>query len=162
MAAPQSLCRAAALSLLALAASAAHADRLQVAGAPRSWQAECASCHVAYPPGLLSAANWTRVMKGLNQHYGTDAALTEAEVKEIAAFLTAQASTRERHASTTHPPRITTTEWFVRKHRDLPRAVWADARVKTAAHCAACHTQAESGRYGEREIRVPGYEGRSW
>lgn len=162
MAALQTLHRAAALGLLALAAGAACADRLQVAGAPKSWQAECASCHAPYPPGLLQASDWRRVMAGLSSHYGADAALGEAEVKEITAFLSAHASTRERHASSANPPRITTTEWFQRKHRELPRAAWTDARVKTAANCAACHPQADSGSYSEREIRVPGFEGRSW
>ncbi|MGZ8268326.1 MAG: diheme cytochrome c, partial [Burkholderiales bacterium] len=37
------------------------------------WKAECSSCHVAYPPKLLSAQTWRRLMGGLDKHFGTDA-----------------------------------------------------------------------------------------
>jgi hypothetical protein len=37
-------------------------------------------------------------------------------------------------------PRLTTTPWFQRKHREVPRADWTHAKVKSLANCAACHT----------------------
>ena len=39
------------------------------------WQQECASCHMAFPPGLLPAASWKKMMSGLDQHFGADASI---------------------------------------------------------------------------------------
>jgi nitrate/TMAO reductase-like tetraheme cytochrome c subunit len=145
------------------ACGVALADDMRVpAAAPKAWRAECASCHVAYPPGLLVASDWQRLMAGLDKHFGTDAALTASEVKEITAFLVANAATRSRNEAGGNAPRITQTEWFQSKHRDVPAAAWKDGRIKTASNCMACHTRADADSYSEREIRVPGLEGRRW
>ena len=39
------------------------------------WQQECASCHMAFPPGLLPAASWKKMRSGLDQHFGADASI---------------------------------------------------------------------------------------
>jgi Dihaem cytochrome c len=149
--------------LSAVLAGPALADDMRVpAGASKAWRAECAGCHVAYPPGLLVATDWQRLMAGLGNHFGTDAALTASEVKEITVFLVANAATRFRNEAGGNAPRITQTEWFQRKHRDVPAAAWKDVRVKTASNCMACHTRADADGYSERDIRVPGLEGRRW
>ena len=46
---------------------------------------ECAACHMAYPPGLLPAASWHRIMGRLERHFGSEASLDEASVREIGA-----------------------------------------------------------------------------
>jgi len=51
-------------------------------------------------------------------------------------------------------------DWFQREHRKVSAADWKDAKVKTPANCAACHTQAAEGSYREREIVMP--DGRRW
>jgi hypothetical protein len=38
----------------------------------------------------------------------------------------------------------------------VPASIWKDPRVKSPANCGACHRGAEQGRYGERELEVPG------
>ena len=50
---------------------------------PKAYVQECASCHVAYPPGMLPAASWARLMSGLGQHFGTDASFDPQEVKRL-------------------------------------------------------------------------------
>lgn len=119
------------------------------------WRQECASCHVAYAPGLLPAESWRKVMAGLDKHFGTDASLTPQENKEITDFLVSNAS--NRWSAPTAPLRITEGGWFKRKHdsHEVPPSLWKDARVKSAANCGACHTQAESGDFSERNIRMP-------
>jgi hypothetical protein len=42
------------------------------------FRAECGSCHLAYPPGLLPAASWQRIMIRLEGHFGDDASLDPA------------------------------------------------------------------------------------
>ncbi len=141
----------------------ADSDKLFITGAPKSWRTECASCHTAYPPALLAANDWKRVMLSLNKHYGSDASVTPQEVQEISQFLVANASTKgSQHVSPVDPPRMTKTAWFERKHRKVPLAAWSDTRIKSAANCVACHTQAAKDSFSENDISVPGYPGKHW
>jgi|WetSurMetagenome_2_1015567.scaffolds.fasta_scaffold06701_9 hypothetical protein len=119
------------------------------------WQAECGACHVAFPPRLLPAESWHAVMSGLDKHFGSDASLDPAVAREIGAFLEKNAG-REKYKATGKPLlRITETRWFQREHDEVPARAWSNPKVKSAANCAACHTQAESGNYSERNIRIP-------
>jgi nitrate/TMAO reductase-like tetraheme cytochrome c subunit len=134
-----------------------------LSGAPKSFKSECASCHLAYPPSLLVAKDWQKIMATLGKHYGTDASMGEAEIREISQFLSANASNRpERHTAPQDPPRMTQTPWFERKHRKIPDKVWADVRVKSASNCMACHKGADNNNYSERDISVPRYPGKHW
>jgi hypothetical protein len=119
-----------------------------------AYQQECSGCHVAFPPGLLPAASWQRLMDTLPRHFGSDASLEPAQRLSIGAYLQAHAGSGRRAAE---PPqdRITLGPWFLREHREVAPDVWARAAVKRASNCGACHTQAEAGRYGERDILIP-------
>jgi hypothetical protein len=143
------------LILVTLAALPALADNVGLpTGMPAAYKNECGGCHTAFPPGLLSAANWRRTMNGLDKHFGTDASLDAKTAGEISAWL--ERNGGRRSVSSDNEPRITTTAWFVRKHDEVPARIWKDNRVKTAVNCAACHPGADKGRYGERELNVPG------
>lgn len=139
----------------AVAALPAWAERHGLpAGMPAAYKTECGSCHTPFPPGLMSAGNWKATMAGLDNHFGTDASLDAKTAGEIGAWLDKNAS--QRMQATDQPPRLTTTAWFKREHREVPAKAWQDNRVKSAANCAACHKGADQGRYGEREIDIPG------
>lgn len=141
--------------LAALAfASAVHAGERRYSATNPAWKAECASCHVAYPPQLMSAEAWRRTMAGLERHFGTDASVDAAAKAEIERFLIANASQR-RGAAPGEPPRITDTPWFVREHRKVPATAWRDAALKSRSNCAACHTRADQGDFSERSLRLP-------
>lgn len=120
-----------------------------------AWQAECGSCHVAFPPRMLPAASWRAMMAGLDKHFGTDASLEAPLALEIGAFLEKNAGTRKQEPTAKPLLRISETRWFVREHDEVPQRVWKNPLVKSPANCAACHTQAESGDYRERNIRMP-------
>lgn len=119
------------------------------------WQAECASCHIAYAPGLLPAESWRKVMASLETHFDSDASLTPAENKEITAFLTSNAS--NRWSASSAPLRITETAWFKAKHdpREITPAVWKRASVKSPANCQACHVDAAKADFNEHRIKIP-------
>jgi len=119
------------------------------------WQTECGSCHVAFPPRLLSAESWQAVMSGLDKHFGSDASLDAPSAREIGAFLDKNAGSNRYATSGKLILRITETRWFVREHDEVSDRTWKNPKVKSAANCAACHTEAESGNYGERGIRIP-------
>lgn len=135
----------------------AHADGpLMPHTVPPSYPQECGACHTAYPPGMLPAASWRRIMDGLADHYGGDASLTPTEAAPIAAWLQQHAGTWRR-VSRDAPlqDRITRSEGFLRKHRKIDAAVWALPSVRSPAQCSACHTRAEEGRFSEHELRPP-------
>ena len=145
--------------LLALAscmvlASALADSRPSVPLLPQ-YKQECAACHMAFPPGALPAASWQRIMSNLPKHYGTDASLDAATVRELSAWLKTHAGTWKRVDVPPRDDRITEAAWFVREHREVSAATWKLPAVKSAANCAACHTQAEQGDFRERNIRIP-------
>lgn len=156
--------------LLMLAAAAVRAEPTRNPVDENRWRAECGSCHIAFPPSLMTAAAWRQVMASLDRHYGTDASLDAATVTAIAAFLERNAGSGKRAARLQSAPpgvgtdraaakevlpRITTSPWFLREHREISNATLRRHDVGGFANCAACHTRADAGDYGERSIRVP-------
>lgn len=128
---------------------------LQPAKTDQKWLEECAACHVAYAPGLLPAASWRKMMASLDQHFGADASLSEAESRQITAFLTNHAS--NRWTAKTAPLRITESAWFKHKHRasEIAPAVWQRPAVKSPANCQACHPDAAKADFNEHKIKIP-------
>jgi Dihaem cytochrome c len=127
--------------------------RTDPAGA--AYKQECAACHLAYPPGMLPAASWQRLMNDLPHHFGTDASLEPAQVQAISRWLGAQAATTGRAAQQPPQDRITRSAWFVREHDELSAATFKRPAIKSAANCIACHTRADQGDFSERFIRIP-------
>lgn len=167
------------IAALLTTATAAVAGEHAYGPYPAFYVEECASCHIAYPPQLLTAPGWERVLAQLDKHYGTDASIDAKRRVTIADFLRRNASTRPRHdghAPTEASARITRTPWFVREHGTTPppapaatpRAAPGVAALPAArtpqsaavaggsfANCAACHTDAAKGDYAERGIKLP-------
>jgi mono/diheme cytochrome c family protein len=137
------------------AATSAQAESRPSVPLLPKYQQECSACHIAYPPGALPNASWQRIMNGLPRHYGTDASLDPATVRELSTWLSANAGTWKRVSEAPRDDRITQAAWFIREHREVPAATWKLPAVKSAANCAACHTLADQGDYRERNIRIP-------
>ena len=134
----------------------AQADRMPIpTDAPASFKAECTSCHMAFPPAMLSADDWRKTMNQLDKHFGTDAAVDSKTAREISSFLERNAGSGSRVEGAGNPPRITKTARFERKHREIPNKYWRDPRIKSAANCEACHKDASKGRYSEHDILIP-------
>lgn len=120
-----------------------------------SYQQECASCHMAYLPGLLPADSWQRIMSSLDKHYGIDASLDAQTAREIDQWLRANAATFKRAKEAPADNRITRSAWFTREHHEISADVWKRASVRSRANCNACHARAEQGRFSEHQVRVP-------
>lgn len=148
-----------AVFILMLVSPLIYADggRLSVPDFPK-WKEECGSCHIPYPPQLLTADNWTRMMSGLDKHFGANAALDAADNKEILDFLLRHAGKASSHAAKSM--RISDTPWFSREHDEVSHKTWSNPAVRSRANCTACHVNAERGDWSERSIRMPGKRGR--
>ncbi|HYN79005.1 MAG TPA: cytochrome C [Lamprocystis sp. (in: g-proteobacteria)] len=132
--------------------------------------AECSGCHVAFPPELLPADAWGRVIDTLKNHFGDNASLDPAATKELRGYLTANAgkgnSTKGPHAiaaktpTSDNPPRITDTDYFHGRHNEISaRFVKANSKIGSFANCQACHLDAAEGTYSEEKVIIPKKEG---
>lgn len=121
------------------------------------WKEECGSCHLAYPPRLLSRESWRAVMSGLDDHFGSNASLEPLVASEIGLFLDQNASSKSRPAVNGKEPalRISDTRWFHSEHREVSDREWKNPKVKSPSNCGACHTRADSGSYNEHDIKMP-------
>ncbi len=146
-----------AVTLALIALTAAHADSRVPMPRERlaAYAQECAACHTAYPPGLLPAASWQRLMGSLDRHFGTDASLDAGTKQRLDAWLQANAGTGRRTGASPPQDRITRSAWFQRKHRKVDAAVWKLPSVRSAANCTACHIDAERGDFDDDRLRMP-------
>ncbi len=145
-----------------------HEEGFDVRGASTQnpkYTAECGACHVAYPPALLPARSWGKLMTGLADHFGEHAELAPVDTKAITDYLTANAG--DRSAGGTRmarsvpdgqtPLRITDLPYFKREHREVPaRMVTGNDKIRSFSNCDACHARALQGSFREREIKIPG------
>ena len=140
--------------LLLFAANLAFADGAKLT-VPKNalWQKECSSCHIAYPPQLLTADNWQTMMGQLDKHFGSNAELNAADKHAITEFLKSQAGKSTKFNARTL--RISDTLWFKREHDEISSRVWSAPAVKSPANCTACHITAVRGDWSERGIKMP-------
>ncbi len=144
------------LSILALVPVAQADDdyRLRIDKLP-AYQQECSACHLAYPPALLPAQSWKRIMSNLGNHYGIDASLDDATVNQISIWLLSNAGGHKAARSAPDQDRITESAWFKRKHDEIDTQIWLRPKIKSPANCAACHTQADRGDFEDDNVRIP-------
>jgi hypothetical protein len=133
----------------------ALADSKGFSATNATWKAECGSCHLAYPPSLLPAPAWRRLMAGLDKHFGTDASVDARAAAEIGAFLESNAGAGKKRGTDSGTLRISETPWFRRKHDEVAASTWKNSKVQTAANCTACHAGAERGNFDEHAVRIP-------
>jgi nitrate/TMAO reductase-like tetraheme cytochrome c subunit len=144
------------VTALILTSSGAFAAKMTMpTNAPTSYEAECASCHVAYPPALLGEQSWRNVMSGLTKHFGVDASVDPKTQAEITGWLLKNAATRQKYSEIAPDNRITKTAWFIREHDEVRPDVWKRAGIKSPANCGACHNDAAKGTFSENNIQIP-------
>lgn len=124
------------------------------------WEAECASCHTLYHPGLLPERSWRKLMGGLDKHFGENASLDQPTQQEITDFLVKHSARGGAQYAKSVPAgdtplRMTETAWFKREHREVRADVWKRTKVGSPSNCMACHKGAEQGDFSERGVAIP-------
>ncbi len=133
-----------AVLLLVLGMNLAHADSGKIKVPDNvKWKEECGTCHVAYPPRLLAAEDWERLMSSLNKHFGANAELESKENRRILGFLQRHAGSGTLYSAASL--RISDTPWFRREHRSISPAEWTNSEVKSRSNCSACHGKSVLG-----------------
>ena len=132
------------------------------------YKEECASCHMAYQPGLLPKASWQKMMQNLENHFDDNAELDADVHKSITEYLLANSADQSDYrrsrkimnslAAGSAPLRVTETPYFIRKHDEIPRRmVTGNKQVNSFSNCNACHTKAEQGLFDEDHVSIPNY-----
>jgi hypothetical protein len=128
---------------------------------------ECGACHMVYPPNLLPAESWKKMMLGLEDHFGENAETDKETANHISNYLQAQAlpigkrskwSRMLRNMSDKAPMRITKLPYFVHEHDEIPaRMIKGNEKVGSLSQCNACHKDAEKGIFDEHSVNIPNY-----
>lgn len=132
------------------------------------YKEECSSCHMAYPANLLPSRSWDKILNQLGQHFGEDASLDAATLRQLRRYLQdnsadAVNSHRSRRLlrslpANRTPLRISELPYIRHKHDEIPaRYISGNPQVKHLSNCNACHQGAGQGIFNEHQVRIPGY-----
>lgn len=129
------------------------------------WQESCSECHMAYPPSLLPARSWERMLAEQDDHFGEDlfltpetvAALLEYAKKNSAEQVHREVSWRtlQSLAAEESPLRITESPYWRRVHQDIDASAWELPSVNGKFDCGACHLDALQGGFMNGAMRLP-------
>ncbi len=111
---------------------------------------ECASCHMLYAPFLLSGDKWQKMMEDLENHFGDDASIDEADNANITEFLLANSADKLRTKWAVKFRKndeiaITKSPYWIKKHKKIDEKVFAKNDIKSKANCVACHKDIDKG-----------------
>ena len=125
---------------------------------------ECGDCHKVYPPYMLPKRSWQKIMLSLDNHRGekiTEANITKSQQVSILEFLTqnaAETSKREAAVKVMHslgerrPKNITKTPYWRETHKDIPKSVYKQKKIKDKSNCIACHKDFDQGNMDDMNI----------
>jgi hypothetical protein len=144
------------------------ADTTSPASDSALYTRRCGSCHFAYPPGLLPARSWAKLLANLPNHFGANAALPQEDTGAITAYVTARAAERSSSILSGKilqslrggeaPERIVDLPHIRHEHEEIPRRLIAEnPQVKSLSNCASCHPRAQEGSFRESEVDIPGH-----
>ena len=122
---------------------------------------ECGACHIVFPPQLLPARSWQKLMADVTSHFGEDASLADPARQTITSYLVDHAADapgtkgsqrflRGLSASAV-PMRISETPFWRNAHEEVSTRQFTSTTVKTPANCVACHKAANRGDFSEPE-----------
>jgi len=133
-----------------------------------AYKEECSSCHLVYPPELLPARSWKKMMLGLDNHFGDNAELDTESGKVITGYLMTNSADNAKYRvshkfnrsikQNNSPLRITDVPYFKHEHDEIPnRLVAGNSKVMSFSQCQACHKNAEDGSFDEHDVSIPGF-----
>lgn len=132
------------------------------------YKSECSSCHMAYPPGLLPAGSWKKIMTGLDSHFNDNAEVDNEDYKIIQDFLVTNSADKSNYRRSRKimrsldknetPIRISELPYIKKEHDEIPdKMIRYNKKVNSLSNCIACHAQAEKGLFDEDSVKIPGF-----
>jgi hypothetical protein len=129
-----------------------------------NYKSNCGGCHFAYPPELLPASSWNKILTRLGDHFGESLSLDDLSGGEIGKFLRENAADRSgsktagkilRSLGRRSPLRITEAPYIQKKHREISPELFKRKSVGSFSNCLACHKAAEQGDFDDDRAAIP-------
>jgi len=114
------------------------------------------------PPNLMPKKSWELIMSDLENHFGDDASLDVETNKDILAFLlknSAETSTTEASFKFLQSIKnqdiiaLSKTTFWEKTHKDVPKEIFDNEKIKSKANCKACHIDIEKGLIEDENIK---------
>lgn len=114
------------------------------------------------PPNLLPKKSWEILMSDLENHFGDDASLSVEDTKNILDYLlknSAETSTMQASLNFLNSIgdkdiiAMSQTDFWKRKHKEIPEELFSHPDIKSKANCKACHTDIEKGLLENENIK---------
>ena len=128
---------------------------------------ECGACHFAYQPGLLPADSWRKMMGNLENHFGTDATVSQEDFVSLSNYLEQNSAEKNMHYKRSSrivnslrgrvANSISETPYIIEKHEDIRPSLITQKEVKGLFNCKACHITAQTGSYSDDDVRIPNF-----
>ena len=124
----------------------------------------CGSCHLAYPPELLPAGSWNKILDEMDTHFGETVTIDPDATTAISEYLemnAADSSSAEvsrkimKGIKGQTPNRITELPYIIKKHREVVPSVFKRPAIDSLSNCAACHRGAEKGNFDDDGVVIP-------
>jgi hypothetical protein len=124
----------------------------------------CGSCHWAYPPDLLPARSWDKILAELEDHFGDAVDLDPESKSTIAEYLNTNAAEQSsgklsskimRSIGDQTPERITRIPYILKEHHEIELEVLNRESIGSLSNCIACHTAAEKGDFDDDNVSIP-------
>ena len=119
---------------------------------------QCNVCHFAYPPGMLPAGSWKKLLDDMPQHFTGQVMINVDTQEEISQWLQANAGTFALVNEEPPQNRITKSAWWTKIHMDnkkIPASVWKKPTISKGSSCVTCHLTAPKGAYNAKTVQVP-------
>ncbi len=124
----------------------------------QSYKSSCGECHLAYPPDLLPAASWGKILLQSGDHFGVKVVVDGKVKEEIGKYLTENAADKSSNRNAARivnsiigeaPLRITDVPLFRKTHREIVSQN-RDKQVQgSMSDCLACHKEADKGNFDD-------------
>lgn len=130
----------------------------------QTYKTACGSCHMAYPPMLLSSAAWHEILHA-ERHFGREtgippslrSVLLRVVLEEAADTSVTRLARKFRTGAQGRSglPRITDTAYMLQEHPKIYRGLLKNTGDTELRNCRSCHHEAEKGIFCARQVILP-------
>jgi hypothetical protein len=120
----------------------------------QTYKTTCGGCHLAYPPMLLPASSWKKIVNQSEDHFGEQVLIDSQSKIIINQYLMENGADRSSSKEAVKimkclkgktPSRITEIPYIKRIHRKIPLEVFNRKKIESLSNCLACHKRADQG-----------------
>ena len=128
------------------------------------YKENCGACHFAYPPGLLLARSWMKIIDNPGGHAGGDLSIDKNTKDEIKKYLNQNSAEKSQSNISKRilasigsdvPSKISKVPYIRNKHHEIKQEVFSRKSIGSRGNCIACHKTAEQGEYDDDNVTIP-------